>query len=96
MQQFNKEGYNLKFNESNPEALPMAYTIAEKRNIKSSSDSLFGYMDHENAMAVRHTLMGKLFSQFQMYFSSTRERWLLGGTDKTPKGEWKQKVNENG
>ena len=96
LQQFNKEGYNLKFNESNPEALPMAYTTAEKRNIKSSSDSLFGYMDHENAMAVRHTLMGKLFSQFQMYFSSTRERWLLGGTDQTPKGEWKQKVNENG
>lgn len=96
LQQFNKEGYNLKYNESNPEALPMAYTVAEKRNIKSSSDSLFGYMDHENAMAVRHTLMGKLFSQFQMYFSSTRERWLLGGTNQTPKGEWRQKTNENG
>ena len=53
-------------------------------------------MDHENAMAVRHTLMGKLFSQFQMYFSSTRERWLLGGTNQTPKGEWRQKTNENG
>lgn len=96
LQQFNEEGYDLKYNESNPEALPMAYTIAEKRNIKSSSDSLFGYMDHENAMALRHTLVGKLFSQFQMFFSSTRERWLLGGTDKTPKGEWKQKVNDSG
>lgn len=96
VQQFNKEGFNIKLDLNNPEALPMAYTIAEKRNIKSSSDSLFGYMDHENAMAVKHTLMGKLFSQFQMYFSSTKERWLLGGTDQTPKGEWRQKTNENG
>lgn len=100
--QFNIEHENdldweeLKFNESNPVALPSAYTIAEKRNIKSSADSLFGYMDHENAFAARHKFVGKILFQFKSYFSSTRERFFLGGTDKTPKGEWKQKTDEEG
>lgn len=100
--QFNLEHENdlewedLKFNESNPVALPSAYTIAEKRNIKSSADSLFGYMDHENAFAARHKFLGKILFQFKSYFSSTRERFYLGGTDKTPKGEWKQKTDEEG
>lgn len=100
--QFNLEHENdvdweeLKFNESNPVALPSAYTVAEKRNIKSSADSLFGYMDHENAFAARHKFVGKLIFQFKSYFSSTRERFFLEGTDKSPKGEWKQKTDENG
>lgn len=47
-------------------------------------------MDHENAFAARHKFVGKILFQFKSYFSSTRERFFLGGTDKTPKGEWKQ------
>ena len=102
MDQFNKENEidddwtPIKFNESNPTPLPAAYTVAEKRNIKSSADSLFGYMDHENAYAARHKFAGKILLQFKTYFSSTRERWTLGGTDKTPKGEWIHKRDLNG
>ena len=96
LQQFNREGYDIKYNPDKPEVLPAAYTIAEKESIKSGADSLFGYMDHENAMPLRNMLFGKLLTQFKNYWTSTRERWVSGGKYSTTKGEWVQRTNSKG
>lgn len=96
LNQFNLEGYNLTLDLDNLQPLPSAYTESEKRSIKSGSDSIFGYMDRENAMLVRWSLMGKMLTQFKMYFSATRERWLLGGQMSKAKGEWVHATDEDG
>ena len=93
---FNEEGYNLEFDEDKPVALPRAYTKEESKNIKVIADTMFGFMNKESAMKLRGHFLGKLMSQFLMYFSSTKKRWINAGNDNGYEGYWDNEYDLDG
>lgn len=74
MRSFNeKEGLNLK----EGDALPFAYTQDEVLAIKTLSDLVYGYYDHDGRMQAERTFMGALMLQFKTFLSATRNAYLL-------------------
>lgn len=74
MKSFNEtEGLNLK----EGDALPFAYTQDEVLAIKTLSDLVYGYYDHDGRMQAEKTFMGALLGQFKTFLSATRNAYLL-------------------
>ena len=70
----------LKFNPLSNEpgdALPQAYTFNEANNLKSFSDRLYGYYNHEDQSLWKSRLLGASHMQFRAWWSSLRDRWFL-------------------
>ena len=98
-QEFITSGYNVKLGE----ALPMAYTTKQKESLKSYSDTLYGYYDHDRKSMLFKTSVGIIFMQFQTFWTGRRKLWLgkpnraAGGTGaNTAEGYYVQKTDETG
>ena len=91
LEQFNREGYNLK----DGDALPKAYTARESASIKSFADMCFGHYDKNTQMLAKHMFLGSFFLQFRTFISAKLEQWVLkpGTYDQ---GSYKIAVDENG
>lgn len=70
---FNDQGYSLK----DGDALPSPYTPEEIITIKSFSDRMYGYYDHDIRMQAEKTLLGTLMMQFSTYLTSAKTVWFL-------------------
>lgn len=70
---FNDQGYSLK----DGDALPAPYTPEEIITIKSFSDRMYGYYDHDIRMQAEKTLLGTLMMQFSTYLTSAKTVWFL-------------------
>lgn len=74
MESFNKsDGLSLKEGDD----LPFAYTQDEVLAIKTLSDLVYGYYDHDGRMQAEKTFMGALLGQFKTFLSATRNAYLL-------------------
>lgn len=91
LEQFNKEGWNLKDGDN----LPRAYTIQEATSIKSFAEMCFGHYDRSTQMLMKHMFLGAMILQFRTFLSAKMEQWFLkpGTYDQ---GQYKEKFNENG
>lgn len=70
---FNDQGYSL----TDGDALPSPYTPEEIITIKSFSDKMYGYYDHDIRMQAEKTLLGTLMLQFSTYLTSAKTIWFL-------------------
>jgi len=70
---FNKEGYAL----TKGQALPYAYTGAQRESMKMFSDSIHGYYDHESKTLANNTILGVLFFQFKTWITAKKDQWAL-------------------
>ncbi|MBQ0113468.1 MAG: hypothetical protein KBT03_10085 [Bacteroidales bacterium] len=71
--QFNKEGFNLKDGDD----LPRAYTIQESNSIKSFSELCFGHYDKSSQMLMKGMFFGGMLLQFRTFLSAKLEQWVL-------------------
>lgn len=91
LEQFNKEGYNLKYGDD----LPAAYTSRESTSVRSFAELCFGHYDKNTQMLAKHMFMGSMWLQFKTFLSAKLEQWILkpGTYDQ---GNWKEVRDENG
>lgn len=91
LNQFNKEGWNLKYGDD----LPRAYTIQEATSIKSFAELCFGHYDRSTQMLAKSMFLGSMILHFKTFVSSKIEQWILKpGTYN--QGQYKQMYDENG
>ena len=91
LEQFNREGNNLK----DGDPLPKAYTAREAASVKSFADMCFGHYDKNTQMLAKHMFLGSFFLQFRTFISAKLEQWILkpGVYDQ---GSFKVIKDENG
>jgi len=67
--EFNKQGYNLKEGDN----LPQAYTQTEASSIKNFGDLLYGHYDEESKSLFCDTFIGTFFMQYKTFLTSKLE-----------------------
>lgn len=73
LEQFNREGWNLKEGDD----LPRAYTIQEGNSIKSFAEMCFGHYDKNTQMLCKFMMIGSFILQFRTFLSAKLEQWIL-------------------
>lgn len=104
LREFNEAGYNLK----DGDLLPEPYTPQEIVNLKSFSDRLYGYYDHDLKIQAEKHALGSLFLQFCTYLTANKTQWFLSPEqydtnvrEQAVNSEgkllyWKRTIDENG
>lgn len=90
LMQANKEkGLNLKEGDD----LPMPYTNDQMSALKTFSDTVFGFYDHDQRAMIERTALGSIFLQFQTYLTAARTTWLASPMGYNL-GEYDQLIDE--
>ena len=74
LEEFNKQGYDLK----EGDALPQAYTQTEAASIKNFGDLLYGHYDEESKSLFCDTFIGTFFMQYKTFLTAKLEQWIMG------------------
>lgn len=64
--------------DSNPTALPRAYTTQQSESMKALGDKIYGYYSHEKRSMLQSYTLGALFMQMHTYWSSKKNQYLTG------------------
>lgn len=91
LREFNESGYNLK----DGDLLPEPYTPQEIITLKSFSDRLYGYYDHDLKIQAEKHALGSLFLQFCTYLTANKTQWFLS-PDQYETNVRQQAVNSEG
>lgn len=91
LEQFNKEGYNLKIGDP----LPRAYTNLEAQSVKSFADICYGHYDKNTQMMLKYQFIGSFMMQFRTFLSAKMEQWILKPGIYN-QGNWKQAYDSEG
>lgn len=73
LRDFNEAGYDLKDGDD----LPYPYTPQEIVTLKSFSDRLYGYYDHDLKIQAEKLSLGSIFLQFCTYLTANKTQWFL-------------------
>lgn len=91
------------------QSLPRAYTTRQESEIKTISDTMYGYMDHTTKSLMFKKAFISLLTQFQTFATAKRNQWLQTPMESGRRGKydqlqdlegnllyWEYNIDENG